>query len=204
MNRGAAATARLPRPRSRLRWLWPDRNPLRRGCDRAEAAIMATLLATFLIAGPWVGLFAGHWTYSAGLRAERAGAARHRVAAVLLGNAIWATQSAGWPLGSLRVQARWVAPDGAPRTGAVLAPVGARAGRTVLVWTDASGRLTGPPARHEHVAGQAVFGAVLAVAGLGLGLWCCGMLSRRALDRRRQAAWEADWRMTGPRWTSRR
>jgi hypothetical protein len=31
-----------------------------------------------------------------------------------------------------------------------------------------------------------------------------GMLVRRALDRRRMAAWDRDWLATGPRWTPRR
>jgi hypothetical protein len=46
--------------RSRLwRGLWPGRNPLRRTCDRVEAALAAGLLAAFLIAAPLLALFAG-------------------------------------------------------------------------------------------------------------------------------------------------
>ena len=42
---------RLMRRISRLwRELRPDRNPLRRACDRAEAALLAVLLAVFLVA----------------------------------------------------------------------------------------------------------------------------------------------------------
>ena len=32
----------------RVRGWWPDRNPLRRRCDRAEAAIVTVLVAAFL------------------------------------------------------------------------------------------------------------------------------------------------------------
>ena len=150
-------------------------------------------------------MFAGQWTYGAGLRAERAHqAARHQVAAVLLASAPAAAQPGEGELAQPMVQARWAAPDGTRRTGAVPVPAGARAGSTVLLWIDTSGRLSDPPLQHRQVAGQAVFGAVLAVAGLGLVLWCCGTLSHRALDKRRLAAWDADWRVTGPRWTSRR
>jgi hypothetical protein len=174
-------------------------------CDRAEAAIVAGLLTAFLIGGPLAELFAGQWAYGAGLRAERAQqAVRHRVAAVLLASAPAAAPTGDaavlWPW----ARARWAAPDGAQRTGAVAAPPGARAGSTVLVWTDTSGRLTGPPLQHKQVAGQAGFAAGLAVAGLSLVLWCCGIWSYRALGKRRLAAWDADWRVTGPRWTSRR
>ena len=87
MKRRAAPPARLPG--RWLRGLWPDRNPLRRTCDRAEAVIVAGLLAAFLIGGSLAGLFAGQWAcIGAGLRAERAQqAVRHRVAAVLLASA---------------------------------------------------------------------------------------------------------------------
>src|SRR5690242_876723 len=94
-------------------------------------------------------------------------------------------------------------PGRAPRTGAVAAPPGARAGRTVLVWTGTAGQLTGPPLRRQPPASQAALGAVLTVAGLGLVLGCGRVLSHRALDKRRLAAWEAGWRTTGPQWTSR-
>jgi hypothetical protein len=35
-------------------------------------------------------------------------------------------------------------------------------------------------------------------------LWAAGGLVRRALDRRRLNAWEAEWRAGGPRWSSHR
>ena len=78
------------------------------------------------------------------------------------------------------------------------------AGRTVRVWADASGRLTGPPLLHRQVIGQAVLATLLAPPVVGillLGVW---MIAHRMLQRRRLEAWDADWRMTAPRWTSRR
>jgi hypothetical protein len=39
---------------------------------------------------------------------------------------------------------------------------------------------------------------------LAAALIIIGWLTRRALDRRRMAAWDADWLATGPRWTPRR
>src|SRR5215469_311228 len=47
------------------RWLggvrgwWPDRNPLRRRCDRAEAALVTVLVAVFLAGAPLLALAAG-------------------------------------------------------------------------------------------------------------------------------------------------
>jgi hypothetical protein len=58
--------------RTRLaRALGLDRNPLRRGTDRAEAWIRIGLLATFLIAGPTAALGIGHAVYHAEITVAR-------------------------------------------------------------------------------------------------------------------------------------
>ena len=104
-----------------------------------------------------------------------------------------------------RGRARWAAPDGRARTGTVSAPPGARAGRTVLVWVDASGQLAkAPPLRLAQVNDQAVLAAVAAVVVLGYLLPCVGLLACGVLGRRRLTAWDADWQATEPRWTRRR
>jgi len=60
-------------PMSRsARWLrghWPDRNPLRRGTDRAEAAIIAPALITFLAVAPLAAVLAVGWASGAAHRA---------------------------------------------------------------------------------------------------------------------------------------
>ena len=43
-----------------------------------------------------------------------------------------------------------------------------------------------------------------AAGGAGVALLICYALCRLALDRRRLAAWESAWSLTGPRWTTRR
>jgi hypothetical protein len=47
-----------------LRGQRPDRNPLRRGSDRAETAILGVLLAAFLAGAPFAAHAAGSWTYA--------------------------------------------------------------------------------------------------------------------------------------------
>jgi hypothetical protein len=69
---------------------------------------------------------------------------------------------------------------------------------------DAAGRLTGPPLRRLQVQGQAALAAILAPVVLGLVLLCAGQLAHFLLGRRRLAAWDAEWRATGPQWTRRR
>src|ERR1700730_14889622 len=66
------AVPRVTRRRRWLRGLWPDRNPLRRTADRVEAAVVAGLLAAFVIGAPLAALIAGHWSYAVPLRAEHA------------------------------------------------------------------------------------------------------------------------------------
>ena len=88
------------------------------------------------------------------------------------------------------------------RRGYVAAPSGTRAGRTVPIWVDQAGRLTGPPLQPRQVTGQAVLAMVVAPFALGAFLLCAGALGMQAVDRRRLAAWDAEWRATGPRWCS--
>ncbi len=69
-----------------MRRLWPDRNPLRRAADRAEAAVMAGLLAMFLVGVPLAAVA------TAGLLARRA-LDRRRLAAW---EAEWSRTGAQW------------------------------------------------------------------------------------------------------------
>jgi hypothetical protein len=179
----------------------PDRNPLRRGSDRAETALAGVLLAAFLAAAPFAAHAAGSWTYAQSAReAQAQQAALHQVPATLLQAATpWSATAGG-----SEAEARWRAPDGQVRTAQLIVPFGAAAGSTVLVWTNQAGHLAEPPLQRSQVVGRADMSRVLAVAAVAVMLILVGWLGRRALDRRRLAAWDADWLVTGPRWTSRR
>jgi hypothetical protein len=181
-----------------VRGLWPDHNPLRRSLDRMEAAVVAGLAVAFLAGAPAAALAAGHVSDSIGSRVAHAQlAAWHRVPAVLLA----AVPAAGYD--DNEVLARWAAPDGTRHTGTVSAPSGARAGRTVMVWVDAAGRLTWQPLQLWQVRDQAALAAALAPVVVGFILLCAAWLAHSALGRRRLAAWDADWRATEPQWTQR-
>ncbi len=102
------------------------------------------------------------------------------------------------------VLARWQPPGQPPRTGEVLAVAGARKGSTVRTWIDPSGAITDPPKDHRIIVGY-VWLAVMATWLLSsLVLLAAVTLARGALDRRRLSAWEAEWRASGPRWSSHR
>src|SRR5262249_33005396 len=84
------------------------------------------------------------------------------------------------------------------RTGRVLAPAGFAVGAVIPVWVDAAGRLVGPPAQpgpHDSRAPTVGMVAVLLLAEL---LWGAGLAARGVMDRRRLAAWDAEWRAIGP------
>ena len=184
-----------------VRGLWPDRNPLRRTVDRVEAMIVGGLAAVFLAGAPLTAVAAWHTAYSMGSRVARTQqAAWHQVPAVPLAT----VPASGYGQYEATVRARWTAPDGTRHTGTIPVLQGATAGRTVLVWVDAAGRLTGPPLQFSKVRLQAALAALLAPTIVGFVLLYAGELAYGVLDRRRLAAWDADWRATGPLWTRRR
>jgi hypothetical protein len=177
--------------------LWPDHNPLRRRLDRIEAAVVGGLVVAFLVGAPVAALMAQSVV---GQSASGAASAEHswrQVPAVVL--------ATGPESGEATVQAAWTAPDGTRHRGAITATPGTRAGSQVKVWVAASGRLTGrPPLKGWQVRGQALVAAVLAPAVLLVLLLCTGQLVHFELNHQRLAAWDAEWRATGPQWTRQR
>ena len=174
-----------------------DRNPLRRGSDRAETAMLGVLLAAFLAGAPFAAHAAGSWTYATSIReAQVQQATLRQVPATLL-------QAAPSNI-SNEANARWKAPDGQVRTGQIFAPSGAPAGSTVMVWVNQAGQLTDSPLQTSQVTGRADMARALVVAALAAVLGIVGLVGRWALDRRRLTAWDAEWLATEPRWSSRR
>ena len=184
------------------RGLWPDHNPLRRASDRAEAAIFAALLTIFLITAPLAALAAGHNACHAAVRAAHAQASARRVVSAVLLASVPPT-SIYTALAPAVARARWAAPDGTQHIGKVPAPANAQAGNTVTVWVTASGWPAKPPLTYSQVIGRAIFTAAGVTAALAIVLLGAAMLAHYMLHRSRLAAWDAEWRVTGPRWTSR-
>jgi hypothetical protein len=172
-----------------VRGLWPDRNPLRRASDRAEAGLIAGLAVAFLLGGPVIAVAIWHLAFTTVFtttEAEHAG--WHPVPARLLATA---PESYGY---DVTVPARWTAPGGASRSGRITVRPGARAGTTVTVWAGPSGVLAHTPMSHLQAALQSDATAALAVPCWGMFLLSAGIIGRRLLDVRRLAAWDDDWR----------
>jgi hypothetical protein len=201
------ADHRTDRSLARLaRWLGFDRNPLRRGTDRVEAALRLVMILLIVVAVPVAAVVAGQWAYHyAQDQAQAQRAANHQVTAVLLEGA----PVTGVPNPYTNVQTSWVLaryqPPGQPsRTGEVLALAGARKGSTVRTWIDPSGAVTDPPLEHRVLVGD-VWLAVMATCLVSwLLLLAAGVLVRHGLDRQRLRAWEAEWRANGPLWSGHR
>jgi hypothetical protein len=186
-----------------VRWLGFDRNPLRRGTDRIEAALRLVLMIMLVAAVPAAAVVAGQRAdHSALNRAHAQQAADHLVNAVLLQQAP-ATGSPD-PYTSVQTawaQARWQPPGLPPRTGEILATAGAPKGTAVRTWIDASGAVTDPPLDHREIAGDVCIAVIATCLVSGLVLLASSALVRRALDRRRLSAWDAEWRASGPLWS---
>jgi hypothetical protein len=188
------------RPLPRLARLLATRNELRRPSDQIERAVVVTFAAAFLaavVAASFVGLRM--------YQSQRATDARLRPAVAVL------AQSGPTEIlnGSWQVRARWRAPDGRARAGyltTVDAPGiwNAAAGTRVPVWLTSSGQPAAAPPGRTTVLLNAFLIPGSGAGGVGIVLIICYRLCRLVLDRRRLAAWESDWAMIGPRWTSRR
>ena len=199
-----------PRPHESLarlaRWLGFDRNPLRRGTDRVEGALRLVMIILVVVAVPAAAVATGRWADHYALHcAQVQRAVNHQVTAVLLRDA--SVTGIPDPYTSVRttwVPARWQPPGQPPRTGEVLAVAGARKGSTVRTWIDPSGAVTDPPLDHRVVVGNVWLAVMMTCLVSWVLLLAAGILARRALDRRRLRAWEAEWRASGPQWSGHR
>jgi len=198
MSSGKPRVSRLGRF---MRGRRPDRNPLRRGSDRAETVVLTVLVIAFLAGAPFAAQATGAWAHAIAHRVQvTQQASWHQATAVLLNAAPAGPANTGF---LPEVQARWTAPDGKTATGQVSVQPGTRAGTTVPVWTTRDGQLTNPPLQDSQVTQQTDFAEIAGVLALAITLTITGLLTRRTLDKRRMAAWDADWRTTEPRWTTR-
>ena len=191
------ATRRMSRL---VRWL-AGRNALRRPVDRIEGAVLVVLSAALLVAVAMAAVLGTHAYQSQ----RAASASLHPAVAVLI--------QAGPFYGSVthirQAEARWRDRWGGKRSGVLTtlsAPgiVGAAAGARIPVWLDRSGQPVAPPSSRVAMVLNALVKGAAAAGGAGVALLICYVLCRLALDRRRLAAWESAWSLTGPRWTTRR
>jgi hypothetical protein len=187
----------------RMRFLRPDRNPLRRRWDRFESAIAISLLALLLTGGSILGVAAGRVADGRVRQQVQAERSWHQVTAAIAPRDVRRVAAAASRWSATPARVSWAA-DGRVRTARVSVPPGAGRHGTVTVWVNGQGRLTGMPAAYPNLRAEVAVFAVSAVLGLACALSVAWAGARRLLDRRRMAAWEAEWRLIGPQWSRRR
>lgn len=182
-----------------------DSNPLRRHLDRVETVLVLLVIAGFALAAPLAFHAATTWVYRSTQREVASqNATLRQVPAVLLQDPSGSVTYGYTTVSVPEAQAKWTAPTGHQVTGVISAPGGLHKGSTTLIWVDQSGHLSNGPIRPGEAADRAGIAGTVSIAALVLLALGVGKLGRYALDRRRLAAWDADWRVTGPLWTSRR
>jgi hypothetical protein len=183
------------------RALGSDHNPLRRRSDKIAAWLTPAAIAIFLLLGPLVAAGAIVWAHASITAARQAGRELHPVPAVLTRAVPGPLMTAGGANSWLTwAPARWTA-GGQPRAGRIPATSGSKAGSTVPVWLDRAGQVQTPPLTAVQARDRVITAAAAALAALAVLLAGLGMAGRCVLNRRRLAAWEAAWRLTGPRWS---
>jgi hypothetical protein len=178
----------------------PDRNPLRRASDRVETAVLALLVIAFLAAAPFVAQASGAFAYSKAHQAQLSEEASWRQVSARV---LKVESSGGGGYAVPEAQARWTAPDGKVITGEIPVLLTTAAGTTVPLWVTNDGQPTDAPLQNVQVSDSAYLAGAFGVIALATVLAVIGLLACRELNKRRMAAWDAEWRATGPRWTTR-
>lgn len=178
-----------------------DRNPLRRASDRAETVVLILLALLFLAGAPLAALAAGAGMHSVAQRAALAQQASRLPVTATIVTATGAPASGGNL--TTEVMAQWTVPDGKRFSTEMAVPIGYTPGDKLQVYTTRDGKLTTAPLSESQVASLTDLARVAGAAVLALVVTLAGLLTRWWINRRRMAAWDADWRATGPRWTTR-
>lgn len=172
--------------------------------DKFETAARIMLAVSFLVVAPLLVGLTGRLVRAGAMEQVRQEQAWREVGAVLLRSAPQQLLGFG-SMTSYWLPARWVAPDGAVRTGPVPVRPGSRAGDSVPIWVNPAGRMTG---RAPLSTGLVTVRTALAEFGTAIGLALVALalagLLRVLMDRRRMAYWAMEWACFGPRWTTRR
>ena len=178
-----------------------DRNPLRRASDRAETAFLAGALIALLAGAPFAAFAGGDFAHHLALaNQQREQATERQVTAVTLEAAPQPQQSR---VAYASVPARWTAPDGRQVADALPVPAGTPAGTRELAWTTLNGQIAAPPLLDSQVDDLTTLGQATSVVAVVVTLTLGWAGVGRGLDRRRFAAWDADWQAIDHRGTRR-
>jgi hypothetical protein len=149
-------------------------------------------------------LSSGQWAVTSAHQAQLVQQASSRqVAALVLTVSSGEQGGGGYATLASQAQARWTAADGKTITGEIPVPLDTTAGTTQQLWVTSDGQPTDAPLQDSQVTDSAYFAGTFSVIALAVLLTITGLVTRRTLDKRRMAVWDAEWRGAGPRWTTR-
>jgi hypothetical protein len=176
-----------------------DTNPLLRGVDRAEAAVITVLIAGFVVAWVITAILAGRWADHETLAAEHAQRGVHPVWARQLESGAQAVSAT--ELSVAFVPAVWNLPGGRQGHGPIAVALNSKAGQETRIFVDAQGQEARPPLTSADVYDQVAFTVFSITMGFGV-VFAIGYGCTRGLfNRRRMAAWQRDWEAIGPTWS---
>src|SRR3954469_4806487 len=148
-----------------IRYLRPDRNPLRRPIDRTHIRVTIALGVLLLVLAPLTVLVTARLAGNAGVRAEHVQSrTRHQVTAVVVDTAPTGTRG----VLDETVRIGWRDAAGKTHTAGVPTTGNERLGAHRPIWIDRAGRLTTHPRRHSQTVADSVMAALTAVTLLGL------------------------------------
>jgi hypothetical protein len=181
------------------------RNPLARGTDRTEAAVVILMFSIWLLALPLAATAGSlYWQDVSALAADQLHTRTQTTATLTENAADFMYSASGNPIsGQVLASARWVAPDGSERTGIINAAGGVGTGDAQQIWVDPKGHVTDAPL--SGTAAAALLMLITAGAWLTLSvLLGAGWLTVRwRLNRRRLDTWDHEWQRIEPGWSGR-
>jgi hypothetical protein len=188
-----------------LRGLRPDRNPLRRGTDRAETYLLAALFTAVAVSTPITAELASHAAWQSALQVQREQKATRTLVVAHLSEST-GSAAAGYALTeTVPAYATWTSVTGARRSGLVPARADKAKGTAVKIYIDdRTGSLVLPPLTIEEATNEADAAGVGAVVGVAVVALVGAAAIRQVLYRRRMADWEADWAVTARTWNRQR
>jgi hypothetical protein len=173
---------------------------LRRGTDRAETCLVGALLVAAATTAPFAVQAASHAAWQGALHTrQEQRASRYPVTALL-------TQAAGTPIGEYAIAgsvpafATWTSVTGLPRSGIVPALAGSPKGTAITVYTDRAGDLVIAPLTITEVTNEADAAGIGTAVGIALAAFGGAAAIRQLINRRRMAAWTADWAISSRTW----
>ena len=175
------------------------RNPLRRGVDRMESAIVLGSILVALLMIP------GSAAIGTAVRnaSERGASERRATLIQVQARTVASTETAvpGAP-GQVasRVRVSWIDSAGWPHEGLTSVPIGTKQGSEITIWLDRSGAITKPP---REPGDSAAIGTAVGLSSAIMSWLLIAGLARLAvvpLNRRRLREWDRAWAETAPRW----